>query len=97
MRRRQRPLFLIDLAMPRDVKPAVHHLQGVYLYDLDSLEGIAAKGLQARRWEAVLGEQLVLRHGRDFSDWLERASTALPALVSGVMVIPEVNFYSSRA
>jgi hypothetical protein len=77
-RRRQRPVFIIDLAMPRDVEPAVHELDGVYLYDLDSLEVIAAKGLEARKREADLGEQLVLRHVRDFSEWLERASSAWP-------------------
>jgi glutamyl-tRNA reductase len=81
-RRRQRPVFIIDLAVPRDVEPAVHNLKGVYLYDLDSLEGMAAKGLQARQRQADLGEQLVLRHVRDFGDWLERVSSALPALAS---------------
>lgn len=86
-RRRQRPLFIIDLAMPRDVEPAVHELDGVYLYDLDSLEGLAAKGLEARKREADLGEELILRHVRDFSEWLERATmqratTALPPLAA---------------
>jgi glutamyl-tRNA reductase len=84
-RRRQRPVFIIDLAMPRDVEPAVHQLDGVYLYDLDSLEGMAAKGLEARKREADRGEQLVLGHVRDFGEWLERASTALPPLAPGVM------------
>lgn len=84
-RRRQRPVFIIDLAMPRDVEPAVHELDGVYLYDLDSMEVMAAKGLEARKREADLGEQLVLRHVRDYADWLERTSTALPALAPGVM------------
>jgi glutamyl-tRNA reductase len=80
-RRRQRPVFIIDLAVPRDVEPAVHNLGGVYLYDLDSLELMATKGLEARKREADLGEQLVLRHVRDFSEWLERLSRkAWPAL-----------------
>jgi len=83
-RRRQRPVFIIDLALPRDVEPAVHELDGVYLYDLDSLEVMAAKGLEARRREADLGEQLVLRHVRDFDQWLERASSALPPLAPGL-------------
>ncbi|MBV8899833.1 MAG: glutamyl-tRNA reductase [Verrucomicrobia bacterium] len=83
-RRRQRPVFIIDLAMPRDIDPAVHELDGVYLYDLDSLEVMAAKGLEARRREAELGEQLVLRHVREFGAWLEQASSGLPALGPGV-------------
>jgi glutamyl-tRNA reductase len=84
-RRRQRPVFIIDLAMPRNVDPAVDELDGVYLYDLDSMEGMAAKGLKARKRQTDLGEQLVSRHVRDFSDWLERASSAWPALASGGM------------
>jgi glutamyl-tRNA reductase len=55
----------------------------VYLYDLDSLEVMAAKGLEARKRQADLGEQLVLRHVRDFSEWLGRASGAWPALARG--------------
>jgi glutamyl-tRNA reductase len=82
-RRRQRPVFIIDLAMPRDVEPAVHKLDGVYLYDLDSLEVMAAKGLEARKRQAALGEQLVLRHVQDFSEWLERAPGPWPALAPG--------------
>jgi glutamyl-tRNA reductase len=86
MHRRRRPVFIIDLAMPRDVEPAVHELDGVCLYDLDSLEVIAAKGLEAHKREADLGEQLVLRYLRDFSEWLERASSAWSELAPGVMV-----------
>ncbi|MBV9490604.1 MAG: glutamyl-tRNA reductase [Verrucomicrobia bacterium] len=84
-RRRERPLFIIDLAMPRDVEPAVHAIDGVYLYDLDSLEVMAAKGLDARRREADLGEQLVLQHVREFDEWLGRAASSFPGLAPGVM------------
>ncbi|HEY0791710.1 MAG TPA: glutamyl-tRNA reductase [Chthoniobacterales bacterium] len=83
-RRRQRPLFIIDLAVPRDVEPAVHNLSGVYLYDLDSLEAMAAKGLEARWREAELGEEVIRRHVQDFDEWMQR--TALSTLVSGVML-----------
>jgi glutamyl-tRNA reductase len=82
-RRRQRPLFIIDLALPRDVEPAVHNLSGVYLYDLDSLEMMAAKSLEARWREAELGEKVIQRHVQDFDEWLQRA--ALPTLVPGVI------------
>ncbi len=84
-RRRQRPLFIIDLAVPRDVEPAVHDLDGVYLYDLDSLEVMAARGVAARQREADRGEELIQEHVREFVEWLRQASATLPALASGVM------------
>ena len=47
--RRHRPLFMIDLAMPRDIDPCVRKLDGVYLYDLDSLQSIAEQTLALRK------------------------------------------------
>src|ERR1700730_6649411 len=46
--RRDRPLFIIDLAIPRDVEPTVHELDDVYVYDLDSLQAIADLTLEKR-------------------------------------------------
>jgi glutamyl-tRNA reductase len=71
MRRRgNRPLFVIDLAVPRDVDPAVNDLDGVYLYDIDALQGIAAESLTIRRQELVECERLIERHVGEFSGWL---------------------------
>ena len=39
--RADRPLFVIDIAVPRDVDPAVNEMEGVYLYDIDSLQSVA--------------------------------------------------------
>ncbi len=47
--RRGRPLFIVDIAVPRDVEPSVHDLPGVYLYDIDDLQGIVDDGLEERR------------------------------------------------
>ena len=55
--RRNRPLFVIDLAVPRDVEPAVNALDGVYLYDIDSLQAIAEQSMEVRRKELSLCEQ----------------------------------------
>src|SRR3981189_384824 len=49
--RRDRPLFIIDLAIPRDVEPTVHELDDVYVYDLDSLRAIADRTLETRKKE----------------------------------------------
>ena len=70
--RRDRPLFIIDLAMPRDVDPAVHEMDGVYVYDLDSLRAIAGRTLEARKKEAEACDGLIEKHVHDFETWLNR-------------------------
>ena len=68
MRRRgNRPVFVIDLAVPRDVDPAVNKLDGVYLYDIDSLRLIAEQSLAVRRQELEACERLIERHVDEFS------------------------------
>jgi glutamyl-tRNA reductase len=57
--RRGRPLFLIDIAVPRDVDPAVNRLDDVYLYDLDDLQKIADRNLDSRARESSAAEAIV--------------------------------------
>lgn len=76
MRRRgNRPVFVIDLAVPRDVDPAVNDLDGVYLYDIDALQDIAAQSLAIRRQELTECERLIERHVGEFSGWLANGRT----------------------
>jgi glutamyl-tRNA reductase len=70
--RRDRPLFIIDLAMPRDVDPDVHELDGVYVYDLDSLQAIAGRTLEARKREAEVCDGLIEQHVHEFESWLTK-------------------------
>ena len=70
-RRPARPLFCIDLAVPRDIDPAVNCLDGVYLYDIDSLQAIADESLNVRRRELGICEKMIDRHVLDFSGWLQ--------------------------
>jgi glutamyl-tRNA reductase len=65
-----RPLFIIDLAVPRDVEPSVNRLDGVYLYDIDSLRAIAEQSMEVRRMELAVCEQRIERHVEEFSGWL---------------------------
>ena len=69
--RTERPLFIIDLAVPRDVEAEVNEIEGVYLYDIDSLKAIAQQGMEVRRKEVVLCEQFIERHVSEFHRWLE--------------------------
>ena len=74
MRQRpERPLFIIDLAVPRDVEPSVNEIEGVYHYDIDSLQAIARQGIEIRRQEVTHCEQLIARHVREFHQWLTAA------------------------
>jgi glutamyl-tRNA reductase len=70
-RRKQRPLFLIDIAVPRDLDPAINDLDNVYLYNIDDLKEVAAQGLQHRRQEAAKAERLVAAQTLKFLEWLE--------------------------
>ncbi len=78
--RSARPLFLIDIAVPRDVEPAVGRLNGVFVYDLDDLRAVAEANLRERRKEAAAAEALVDREIRDFLDW-QASLDAVPLLV----------------
>lgn len=68
--RRGRPLFLIDLAVPRDIEPALGEWENVFLHDIDSLQEIAGESLRKRRGEIVLCEKLVDAHVAEFVAWM---------------------------
>lgn len=70
--RTDRPLFIIDLAVPRDVEPAVNNLEGVYLYDIDSLQRIAEQALARRQSEMQACEAMIGEHVEEFRAWLAR-------------------------
>jgi len=59
MHHRRKPLFVIDIAVPRDVEPAVGDIENVYLYDIDALEGIAAETRNDRKKQIVACEQVL--------------------------------------
>src|SRR5438034_1357583 len=67
--RRHRPMFLIDLAVPRALDPAVNQLDNVYLYDIDDLEGVVAQNRGARAREAVKAETIVDAEVEAFWRW----------------------------
>ena len=69
-RRQDRPLFCIDLAVPRDIEASVNDIEGVYLYDIDALQGIADQSMTVRRQELVRCEEMIERHVAEFSTWL---------------------------
>jgi len=80
-RRRRRPLFLIDIAVPRDIHPDVAQIEGVYLYDIDDLEAVVANSLEERRQEVPKVESIVAQVEREFMAWY-RSLDVVPTIVS---------------
>jgi len=77
--RRYRPIFLVDLTLPRNVEPSANQLENVYVYDLDDLESVAARNGEARGAHAGKAEQIVEEELRALLNQVqERAS--LPVL-----------------
>lgn len=93
-----RPLFIIDLAVPRDVEPSVNDLEGVYLYDIDSLEALARQGQDGRARELAACEQLIADHVAEFTAWLEAAAgrAEVPSTTSNEFRVPERPLAASR-
>ena len=84
--RADRPLFIIDIAVPRDVAPEVNEMDGVYLYDIDSLQSIAEQSLAMRRQQIAAGEKIIAEHVSDFSVHVGRVNDrSTPPLASRVL------------
>ena len=70
--RLDRPLFIIDIAVPRDVDPSVNQMEGVYLYDIDSIRSVAEQSLALRRQQVAAAEAIIAEHVADFFDSISR-------------------------
>ena len=79
--RRQRPLFIIDIALPRDVEPSVGNLNEVFLYNIDDLQGIVKENLTRRSGELERAEAIVEEEVARFSAWLH-SREVIPTVVA---------------
>lgn len=82
-RRREQPLFLIDIAVPRDVEDAVNELENVYLYNIDDLAEVVEAGRAARREEAVKAETIIAEETDRFYAWVQ--SLGLQATIADMV------------
>jgi glutamyl-tRNA reductase len=69
--RDDRPVFLIDIAVPRDIERSVGELENVYLYDIDDLKVIADQNLALRQQELIHCRDQILGRVRKFMEWFE--------------------------
>jgi glutamyl-tRNA reductase len=79
--RRGRPLFFVDIAVPRNVEPAVNDLDDVFVYDVDDLRSVVEANLRERHREAQRAEALIEREVAKFADRL-RSLEVVPTIVS---------------
>ena len=79
--RHRTPLFFIDIAVPRDLDPAISRLDGCFLYDIDDLEAVVAETLAGRRAEAERAEQFVAEETERFRSW-QASLDVVPAIAS---------------
>jgi glutamyl-tRNA reductase len=80
-RRRTEPLFFIDVAVPRDVDPAVSEFEQVFLYNVDDLQGIVQENLERRGAEIAHAEAIVAEEVARFTVW-QRSRRAIPTVVA---------------
>jgi glutamyl-tRNA reductase len=80
-RRKNRPMFFIDIAVPRDVDPEMNKLDGIFVYDIDDLQQIAASHMEERSRQAVDAETLIAAEVERFHQ-RQRTVNVAPAIVA---------------
>ncbi len=87
--RKGRPIFLIDIAVPRDMDPAVRDLPGIFLYDIDDLERVVARNLAERQTAAAEANQIVAREAHAFHSRLD-AERVVPTIIALRAMLEEI-------
>jgi len=79
-KRKNKPIFFIDIAVPRDIEPEVNDLENVYLYDIDDLQGVVAANLKEREKEAEGAMEIIQNEVTKFNHWVESLD-AVPTII----------------
>ncbi len=74
--RRRKPVFMIDLAVPRDLDPEIQQLEDVYLYTIDDLRNVIAENQKLRADAAAQAQEMIEIQARSFLQWLETRDAA---------------------
>jgi len=80
-RRRNKPMFFIDIAVPRDVDPAMNKIEGIFVYDIDDLQAVAASHMEERGRQASDAETLIAGEVERFQQH-QRTVNVAPAIVA---------------
>jgi glutamyl-tRNA reductase len=79
--RKQRPVFLIDISVPRNIDPTINDLDNVYLYNIDDLQGIVDANMFERKKEAEKAEKIIEEEIEPFLKWLSSLDS-VPTIVA---------------
>ena len=79
-KRKNKPIFLIDIAVPRDIAPEVNELENVYLYDIDDLQNVVNANMEERQKEAENAMEIVKHEVTKFNNWFSTLD-AVPTIV----------------
>ncbi|RPJ13958.1 MAG: glutamyl-tRNA reductase [Desulfobacteraceae bacterium] len=79
--RKNRPLFFIDIAVPRDIDPGINKLNNAYVYDIDDLSGVVDENIEDRNKEAVKGERIIDEAVISFRRWFDSLDV-VPTIVA---------------
>jgi len=79
--RRNRPIFFIDIAVPRDIDPDINRLNNSYVYDIDDLKGVIEENIKDRNKESIKGERIVDEAVISFQHWYESLAV-VPTIVA---------------
>jgi len=79
--RRNRPIFFIDIAVPRDIDPDINRLNNSYVYDIDDLKGVIEENIKDRNKESIKGERIVDEAVISFQHWYESLEV-VPTIVA---------------
>jgi len=79
--RRNKPLFLIDISVPRNLDPEINELDNAYLYDIDDLQGVVETNVAERRAEAERAERIVEEEIETFTRWIASLD-AVPTVIA---------------
>ena len=79
-KRKNKPIFLIDIAVPRDIAPEVNDLENVYLYDIDDLQNVVNANMEERQKEAENAMEIIKQEVTKFNNWFSTLD-AVPTIV----------------
>ncbi len=79
--RKNRPMFFIDMAVPRDIDPDANQVDNVYVYDIDDLNNVIETNLEERQREALKAEEIVTEEVYSFRRWLDAQQTT-PTIIN---------------
>lgn len=79
--RKHKPMFFIDISVPRNIDPLVNNVDGCYLYDVDDLQGVVVANLSERQKEAQAAEQIIIEEIEKFYRWV-KSLDVVPTIIA---------------